>query len=33
MMKYRSMKPKNSDLHRSVSRCNRSVDQPGLEIC
>ena len=22
---------KNSDLRRSVSRCNRSVDQPGLE--
>ena len=22
---------KNSGLHRSVSRCNRSVDQPGLE--
>ena len=21
----------NSDLRRSVSRCNRSVDQPGLE--
>lgn len=24
---------KNSGLRRSVSRCNRSVDQPGLEIC
>ena len=22
---------KNSGLRRSVSRCNRSVDQPGLE--
>ena len=30
-MKY--PKTKNSDLRRSVSRCNRSVDQPGLEIC
>ena len=28
-----TQKPKNSDLRRSVSRCNRSVDQPGLEIC
>ena len=24
---------KNSGLRRSVSRCNRIVDQPGLEIC
>ena len=26
-----TQKPKNSGLRRSVSRCNRSVDQPGLE--
>ena len=24
---------KNSDLRIGVSRCNRSVNQPGLEIC
>ena len=26
-----TQKQKNSDLRRSISRCNRSVDQPGLE--
>ena len=26
-----TQKQKNSGLRRSVSRCNRSVDQPGLE--
>ncbi len=30
-MKY--PETKNSGLRRSVSRCNRSVDQPGLKIC